>query len=224
MNPKNSYKNKLWQDIKFVKSKKRVASEKVTEGQLIKFATKLLFKKISKRLSSLSRKSLIIISFIIITLIGATLFIVLYLLPNIQSSKINPDESRPVLVKGTPSYPTVTPTDKKISDLGGWTKISPPGSEPVYTFTDKIGETIITISQQPLPEEFKDDTEKRIEELSQSFNASQKITVGTRTIHIGTSSDGPQSVIFSENNILILIKSKSTIKNDEWIKYINNLK
>lgn len=128
-----------------------------------------------------------------------------------------------VLKQGTPEYQTVSPTNKKINDLGGWTRISPNNTDPVYAYADKIGDVTINVSQQPLPETFKINTEQQIENLSQGTNALEKIAVGNIIVHIGTSAKGQQSVIFTENGLLILIKSNAPIASDQWIKYINSL-
>ena len=115
------------------------------------------------------------------------------------------------------------PQGKTIKSLGGWTKISPPKASPVYTYIDRLENVQINVSEQPLPDNFKSDTAKQLEQLAQTENATQKITVGSDTIYIGTSSQGPQSIFFTKNNLLILIKSDATISENSWIKYINSL-
>lgn len=131
--------------------------------------------------------------------------------------------AKQTLVKGTPDYDTVLPAGKTISDLGGWTRISPSGRDPVYTYADKIGHTKISVSEQPLPANFETNTAGQIAELAEGFNADQKLTLSGTTVYIGTSAEGPQSVIFSKNKLLILIKSAAKISNDHWAAYINNL-
>jgi len=127
------------------------------------------------------------------------------------------------LVTGTPKYQTILPAGKTIKSLGGWTRVSPPKADPVYAYVDKIDNVSIDVSEQPLPEDFKTDTDSQIDQLAQSFKASEKITISGITIHIGTSSDGPQSIIFSKNNLLILIKSATKIDNNSWTQYINSM-
>lgn len=123
----------------------------------------------------------------------------------------------------TPKFTTILPAGKTISDFGGWTRVSPPDSDPVFAYVDKIGNAPINVSQQPLPEEFKEDTAHSISQLSHDFRAEEKLTVGDTTAYIGTSAKGPQSVIFAKNDLLILIKSAVKIDNDQWTVYINSL-
>lgn len=128
-----------------------------------------------------------------------------------------------ILTKGTPAYKTLLPAGKTIVQLGGWTRVSPSNVDPVYAFIDKIGETPINLSQQPLPKEFQADTDEQIANLAADFQADEKFTVGNTTVYIGTSAKGPQSVIFAKNNLLVLIKSSVQISNDKWSSYINSL-
>lgn len=134
-----------------------------------------------------------------------------------------PRSSAPQLTRGTPDYDTVLPAGKSIEQLGGWTRISPPDRNPVFAYVDKIGNSPINVSQQPLPKDMEADSAKGLEELAQNFKANQKITVGTTTVYIGTSAEGPQSVIFNKNDLLILIKSTVPVESNDWAEYINSL-
>jgi hypothetical protein len=128
------------------------------------------------------------------------------------------------LQQGTPDYPTVLPASKSIQDLGGWTRVSPPDRNPVFAYADKIGNTPINVSQQPLPDDFEADADQQIQQLASGYKANEKITAGSISVHIGTSAKGPQSVIFNKDNLLVLIKSSAQIDNDRWAAYINSLK
>ena len=73
-------------------------------------------------------------------------------------------------------------------------------------------------------EEFQENTSEQIAQLAKSFSAEDKVTAGDTEIYIGTSIKGPQSVIFTKNKLLILIKSTSKIPNEKWANYVLNLK
>lgn len=122
-----------------------------------------------------------------------------------------------------PQYTTVTPSGKNIQDLGGWKRVSPQDRNPVFAFADKIGDIPINVSQQPLPDSFKSAKDEKVKEVAQSFNANDKIVTDGTTIYIGSSSDGPQSVITSKGDLLILIKSTGKIENNAWGDYIKSL-
>lgn len=127
------------------------------------------------------------------------------------------------LQQGTPNYQTILPANKTIEDLGGWTRVSPPHSNPVFAYVDHIDGTPINVSQQPLPDEFKSEAAQQVEQLALGYKANEKITVGSVSVHIGTSAKGPQSVIFNKDNLLVLIKSGARIDNSKWVTYINSL-
>lgn len=128
----------------------------------------------------------------------------------------------PVLEKGTPDYDTVVPKGRTAASID-WTRVSPPDHNPVYTFVDTVGKATINVSEQPIPDDFKDDPTKSIEQLAAGYDANQKITVGTVTVYIGTSTKGPQSVIFIKNNVLVLIKTDVGLTTDQWMSYVSSL-
>lgn len=122
-----------------------------------------------------------------------------------------------------PEYATILPSGKKIDDLGGWKRISPPDKEPVFAFADTINGVNVSVSEQPLPADFKDDLDTKVAQLAQKFNANEKIAAGDTTVYVGTSSKGPQSAIFAKHNLLILIKSEKKIENAAWATYVRSL-
>lgn len=123
----------------------------------------------------------------------------------------------------TPYYATLLPGTKSIEELGGWTRASPTDRNAAFAFTDYIGNNRITVTQQPLPADFKDDLAFKIEELAKNYKASEKITVDSLVVHIANSAKGPQSVIFAKDGLLVLARSSVKISNDKWIGYIETL-
>lgn len=128
-----------------------------------------------------------------------------------------------VITNQTPEYKTVLPEGKNIGKLGGWKRISPPENDPVFAYSDHLDNVPISVSQQPLPETFKNDAANKVAEVAQKFNATDKLDIEDTTAYIGTSSKGPQSVIFTKNNLLIMIKSEKKINGASWISYIKQL-
>ncbi len=122
-----------------------------------------------------------------------------------------------------PHYQTVLPTNKSIDQLGGWRRISPPGKDPVFAYTDHIGSIAVTVSQQQLPKPMQQHAGEQTADIAKKFNATTKLTAGTITAYIGSSSKGPQSVIFTKGRTLILIKSQQTITDEAWKQYILSL-
>lgn len=122
-----------------------------------------------------------------------------------------------------PNYTTVLPKEKSIDQLGGWKRVSPPEKDAVFAFNDMVDKVPISVSEQPLPATFKNDINGQVADLAQKFNATNKIDAGGTTVYIGTSSKGPQSVIFTKNNVLILIKSEKKIEDTAWASYVQSL-
>jgi hypothetical protein len=171
----------------------------------------------------LTKRQLLILLVVIVAIIGAMIYIIV----SSNSSQNNPDDqssSTTGATSHTPTYSTVLPANKNIKQLGGWTRVSPPSSNPVFAYADTIDSTAITVSEQPLPDSFKSDPNGQIDALSQHFNAKNTFDAGGTTVHIGTSLKGPQSLILIKNNLLVLITSATKIDNAKWIEYITNLR
>lgn len=130
---------------------------------------------------------------------------------------------RPSGAASSPDFAIVLPQNRSVEDLGGWSRVSPPDSDPVYAFADSIDGVSISVSQQPIPESFKSNLASQIEQLANSYNATTVVNAGDIPVYIGRSSNGPQSVIFSKNDALVLIKSQAAIENESWAVYVSNL-
>ncbi len=126
-------------------------------------------------------------------------------------------------VSQTPDFATVLPEGKDVEDLGGWARISPPDKDPAFAYVDVLDGIQLNVSQQQLPDNFKQDKDGELAKLAEQFSANQKITMGENVVYIGTSSKGPQSAITSIGGLLILIKSSGPLTNDQWSGYIASL-
>ena len=122
-----------------------------------------------------------------------------------------------------PDYPTILPAGKTVDELGGWKRISPPDRNAVFAYADKIDGIPVTVSEQPVPEPFKAELLSSVENLAKSYNATEKVTVGSTVAYVGTSAKGPQSVIFTKNDLLVLIKSTTKVTTNQWAAYISSL-
>jgi hypothetical protein len=146
--------------------------------------------------------------------------------PNNEPVAANQDNSAPaaeIPTNVTPQFAVLTPGGQGAGQLGGFALVSPEGKDPVYAYADKLGNVNIRVSQQQLPQNFKDDP-STLTKLASDYNVNRTLTAGQTTIYIGRSEKGPQSVIFSQNNLLILISSDGVIADKDWVSYIENLK
>jgi hypothetical protein len=167
---------------------------------------------------SFKYKKLLIILVTLGILIAVTMSAVMLSQKNMSSTLDVPNKQ---IV--SPSYPTVLPESSSIESLGGWKKISPPEAEAVYAYSDSLESVDITVSEQPLPKSFKNDIDSQLADLAKKFNAGDQLETSNATTYIGTSANGPQSVIVTKKNLLILIKSQKKIEDSSWIRYINSL-
>lgn len=122
-----------------------------------------------------------------------------------------------------PSFQTVLPSGLSITSLGGWHRVTPPGQDPVFAYSDTIDSVPVSVSEQPLPDAFKRDVPSAVADLAKQYNATVKLKADDTVVYVGTSAKGPQSTIFTKHNLLILIKSKSQIDNSSWTDYVSSL-
>ena len=221
-------KQVVWRDITPHKLLPKQPTPKVSKFLFIKKIISFFSKAIRKIISKFSKKKFVIsgaICLIIITLGIGYYFLKPSSAKAIKTTKPTQQTTFTIenLESGTPKYSTVLPTGKNISSLGGWKRVSPSTADPVYAYADKIDNVPISVSEQPLPDSFKTDTANQVEQLAENFNATKKITVDDTIIYLGSSTDGPQSVIVNKGDLLILIKSELKIENTSWANYVSSL-
>lgn len=141
---------------------------------------------------------------------------------NQQNTAHKSDDGSDALVENI-EYQTVLPEGRSISDLGGWKRVSPSKSAPVFAYTDTLDNISISVSQQPLPDSFKANTDDKVAELAKKFNATTRIDASGTTVYVGTSAKGPQSAILTKNGLLILMKSQQKVDDKSWTKYVKSL-
>jgi len=163
-----------------------------------------------------SKKTLVIASVSVAVIIACLAFVVVLAQQNKANNTSNKSSEQP-------QFSTLLPKGKSITSLGGWSRISPPSSEPVFAYNDTIAGISVNVSQQPLPKSFESNVDTQVAELAKQYSATNQISAGDTKVYIGTSSKGPQSLIFVKNNLLILIKSQQKIDNKDWSKYIESL-
>jgi hypothetical protein len=144
--------------------------------------------------------------------------------PNVTDN-IQPTNQKPAtreLPKGTPDYKTLLPAGKTDKQLGGWTRVSPKDRDPVYAYTDRLDSIAIIVSQQPVPDDFKSNPAK-LQQFAEDYGARDEIDAGGVKVYAGTSANGPESVIFVKNGLLVLIKTDQAVNRNSLIDYIKQL-
>ena len=124
------------------------------------------------------------------------------------------------VVSAKPDFGTIKPTtiDNQATD------IKYDGTKKVASFNDVIENVPITVSQQPLPSSFQEDPTAKVAELAKQINANDKISTSDVTAYSGISAKGPQTVVFTKNDLLIFIYADKKINTLTWSKYIESMR
>lgn len=131
-------------------------------------------------------------------------------------------KSQGVLTKQDPPFDAKTPRGESLS--GRWTRVSPPDRNPAYAYTDSVDGIKVIVTEQPLPKELRSDIVASTKALAAGYSATQTLDVPGATTFIGTSAKGPQSVIMTKDNLLVLVKSSQRIPNAAWEQYLKELR
>lgn len=123
-----------------------------------------------------------------------------------------------------PTFATQLPEGKSIDDLGGWGRVSPSTSDPVFAFADSIGGVRITVSEQQLPANFRADPVGKVTALAKQFNATDPLSVSQGAVaFMGVGMKGQQSVVMYEHDLLILARSDEKLSKVQWESYLDHL-
>lgn len=167
-------------------------------------------------------------SLLVLLLVGAWgVFVIRHSLTQSSTSSPSPQNGTKIPPgkgpkKATPTFDTLTPSGTTSSQ--NWSLVSPPGRDPVYAYTDKIGGVSVIISQQPLPLTFRAKPEEHVRGLATNYAATDTLDINGLTVYTGISSNGPQSIIFTKGDLLILIKADSTVPDNALRSYISKLR
>ena len=157
----------------------------------------------------------------ITVLVGVTLVAIALIVFVVIGSQPAANESAQTSLVEDTGFQTILPAGRSISSLGGWERISPLNTAPVYAFADTIDDVPVSVSQQPLP--FSGAIDEQVAQLASAYNATNVLQAEDIKVYIGTSAKGPQSVIFTKKDLLVLIKSQAKIENESWKRYISSL-
>jgi hypothetical protein len=168
---RNRIKSLPWRKVVSEKTQTKIVemysnSLKRIKPYYLKLQKITVYKKIDTKLSKVSYRNKIIVGAVIVAVILFCGYSLVFNSPH-DTPIVQGTTTATKLEKGTPNYATVLPQGKSIKSLGGWTKISPPKASPVYTYIDRLENVQINVSEQPLPDSFKSDTAKQLEQLAQ---------------------------------------------------------
>jgi hypothetical protein len=159
---------------------------------------------------------------VLFTILGLVIAIsgLIYGIYNInQSSNVEVSETKPV--QTAPTFDTLGLTKgQKTEKIVAYDE-----EKKVASYSDVIDGTEVTVSQQPLPDNFKTNSTKEVEKLAASFKATNAITAGKVTAYSGVASEtGTQTIVFTKNQLLIFILASKELTGKSIAKYITDLK
>jgi hypothetical protein len=143
--------------------------------------------------------------------------------PNISTTSVMGDTSNAIQLDAKPTFGILYPNNKDRGSYNSVAKISPPGTPDAFAYVDRIEGVEVQVTQQELPDRFKTNQEQEFKEFALNFAATVEAKGDDFTAYIGTSAQGPQSVVAIKDNLLILIKSTTGVSPDSWSKYIDSL-
>ncbi len=124
----------------------------------------------------------------------------------------------------TPTFTTLLPDGKTIHDFGGWSRVSPPASDPAFGYSDMLADVHITVSEQRLPASFAGNPYVKIQELAKQYGTAQEMHVGSAIAYMAVPPKGSgQTVIVVKNSLLLFLRSSAAVDDKDWANYIVSL-
>ena len=123
-------------------------------------------------------------------------------------------------VAAKPDFSTLKPTTTENQA----TALKYDTERKLASYNDVLNNIPITVSQQPLPAGFKASPTTSVENLAKQMNANDKISASDTTAFAGVSIKGPQTVVFTKNDLLIFIIADKKIDVLTWSKYIESMR
>lgn len=148
------------------------------------------------------------------------------------SKKPSSDRHAPSTSEGTlpaartdvkPSFDTLLPSGRTIEQLGGWRSASPSRKVAAYAYSDHLDGAALVVTQQELPDDFKDKTDEQVKQLAHKLNNKHLIKAGATSVYLGSDSN-LQSLVFAKDDRLVFIKTTGPVSDAHWIDYITALK
>lgn len=118
-----------------------------------------------------------------------------------------------------PDFSTLKPTTR--DNQATETKYD--STKKVASYNDVLKDVPITVSQQPLPAKFAKDPTSEVANLAKEINANDKISTSDATAYAGVSIKGPQTVVFTKNDLLVFIIADKKIDQLAWADYIEKM-
>lgn len=144
-----------------------------------------------------------------------------WFIANVLSKDTKSDSPTAAQQATEPNFVTVLPDGKTEETSSGRIGYDP--KRQVASFEDTIGMAKLTVSQQPLPENFKANPDEEVRKLAESFSATEVIAESNPKAYLGTDEKGPQTAIFHKNGVLVFILSSKTLDKSQWSEYITKL-
>ncbi len=99
-----------------------------------------------------------------------------------------------------------------------------PSGEIIHTFKDIVDEIGIEVTQQKIPEKFKENQADSLKEMATTFQATNIIQIDEMIVYHGLNEKtNVQSLFFIKNESLVSIRASQKISDDSWSGYILSL-
>jgi hypothetical protein len=142
-------------------------------------------------------------------------------------------EAKPKLATGShqsgaatsvkPPFTPVAPKDKPELAQGGSDKTAYDGNRDVYSYTDSLLGTSLTVSQQVRPPNFAS-AQQAVSQVAKSAGAREPIQFKDGTAYLSTDAKtGAQTIIASVKELLIFIQSPYRHSAQDWQAYLDSL-
>ena len=193
------------------------------------------YKRLQKRLTSTKSKiatsrrkfnakwalglAAIPLTVVIIVVINAIFFKDEFKDSTVSGSNVVQDENGVTPPTTDPKFDFVQPEGRPIEK----SKIAYDSVRNFAKYDDEINGIPITVSQQPMPSQYKNDLIGGAKKIAGDFGATEELSVDGQLMYLGKDEKGPMTLILTKNEILIFILTSKQIDKNGLMVYASNL-
>ena len=120
-----------------------------------------------------------------------------------------------------PSYAPLKPSTSDKSSVDASSVYN--AKQQLYKYNDTYLGASLTISQQPLPDDIKQNPDKLAKIAEQSIGATDSFDTANGKVYIATSEGGYQRLVLVHRQLLVFITSPKELEITDWVSYIQSL-
>lgn len=159
---------------------------------------------------------------LVVVLVGGAIVATPYIIKAVGGKGSTSTNTGSSTTKQQPAYAPLEPTTSSAA-TSHVQNVEYDSAKQLYKYNDTYEGVSLTVSQQPLPDDLRNNPDK-LKALAASIGANEAVTTTNGTVYISTDANlTTQRLVFASKQILVFMQANGVLKNPEWVKYVQAL-